>query len=138
MSLVDAVPYGGKKKGADTGIDGLIYFKPDAKNTEKALVSVKGGANVGVGMVKDLIATVDREKAKVGVFITLAEPTAPMRKEAVSAGFYETPYHGKIPKIQIFTIEELFAGKKPQIPMIDPETFKKAQKEDTTKQEKLF
>lgn len=138
VSLVDAVPYGGKKKGADTGIDGLIYFKPDAKNTEKALVSVKGGANVGVGMVKDLIATVDREKAKVGVFITLAEPTAPMRKEAVSAGFYETPYHGKIPKIQIFTIEELFAGKKPQIPMIDPETFKKAQKEDTTKQEKLF
>ncbi len=26
VSLVKAVPYGGKKKGADSGIDGLIYF----------------------------------------------------------------------------------------------------------------
>lgn len=43
VSLVNAVPYGGKKKGADTGIDGLIYFKPDGKQTEKAIVSVKGG-----------------------------------------------------------------------------------------------
>ena len=35
VSLVNAVPYGGKKKGADSGIDGLIYFKPDGKHTEK-------------------------------------------------------------------------------------------------------
>ena len=28
VSLVDALPFGGKKKGADGGIDGLIYFKP--------------------------------------------------------------------------------------------------------------
>ena len=41
------VPFGGKKKGADGGIDGIIYFKPDGKRTEKALVSVKGGDNVG-------------------------------------------------------------------------------------------
>jgi len=34
VSLVNAVPYGGKKKGADTGIDGFIYFKPDGKTTE--------------------------------------------------------------------------------------------------------
>ena len=32
-----AVPYGGKKKGADTGIDGFIYFKTDSKTTEKAV-----------------------------------------------------------------------------------------------------
>jgi site-specific DNA-methyltransferase (adenine-specific) len=34
VSLVNAVPFGGKKKGADGGIDGHIYFKParsDAK-----------------------------------------------------------------------------------------------------------
>jgi site-specific DNA-methyltransferase (adenine-specific) len=43
VSLVDAVPYGGKKKGADTGIDGFTYFKPDGRTTEKAIVSVKGG-----------------------------------------------------------------------------------------------
>lgn len=139
VSLVNAVPYGGKKKGADTGIDGIIYFKPDGKTTEKAIVSVKGGANVGVGMVKDLIATVDREKAKIGVFVTLAEPTKPMDKEAVTAGFYQTDY-GKFPKIQILTIEALFSGKKPQMPWLDPDAFKKAARENmsTYKQEKLL
>jgi hypothetical protein len=44
------------------------------------------------------------------VFVTLAEPTKPMEKEAVTAGFYQTDY-GKFPKIQILTIEDLFAGK---------------------------
>jgi adenine specific DNA methylase Mod len=137
VSLVNAVPYGGKKKGADSGIDGFIYFKPDGKTVEKAIVSVKGGENVGVAMVKDLIATVAREKAKVGVFITLAPPTGPMLKEAVSAGFYETPY-GKYPRIQIRTIEELFAGKKPEIPMIDPTAYKRALREELADQPVLI
>ena len=75
VSLVNAIPFGGKKKGADSGIDGTIYFKPDGKTTEKAIVSVKGGDNVGVPMIRDLGHVVDREKAKIGVFITLAEPT---------------------------------------------------------------
>ena len=54
VSMVDALPFGGKKKGADGGIDGIIYFKPDGKRTEKAIVSVKGGGNVGVTMIRDL------------------------------------------------------------------------------------
>jgi hypothetical protein len=60
VSLVDAVPYAGKKKGADTGIDGLIYFKPDGKITEKAIVSVKGGGNVSVTMIRDLGHVVEK------------------------------------------------------------------------------
>jgi DNA modification methylase len=128
VSLVNAVPFGGKKKGADSGIDGLIYFKPEGKTTEKAIVSVKGGDNVSVPMIRDLAHVVDREKAKIGVFITLAEPTGPMRTEAVKAGYYETLY-GKYPKIQILTIEELFAGKQPNIPLVDSASFRKAAKE---------
>jgi site-specific DNA-methyltransferase (adenine-specific) len=137
VSLVDAVPFGGKKKGADSGIDGFIYFKPDGRTTEKAIVSVKGGGNVSVPMIRDLGHVVDREKAKIGVFITLAEPTKPMQTEAVKAGYYETPY-GKYPKLQILTIAELFAGKQPNIPLIDPSAFKKAGVEDTSTQHKLF
>lgn len=128
VSLVNAVPYGGKKKGADSGIDGFIYFKPEGKTTEKAIVSVKGGDNVNVAMVRDLAHVVDREKAKIGVFITLADSTGPMRTEAVKAGYYETLY-GKYPKIQILTIEDLFDGKQPNIPLIDSASFKKAPKE---------
>jgi site-specific DNA-methyltransferase (adenine-specific) len=137
VSLVDAVPYGGKKKGADSGIDGFIYFKPDGKITEKAIVSVKGGDNVSVAMIRDLAHVVEREKAKIGVFITLAEPTKPMRIEAVKEGFFETVF-GKFPKIQIVTIGELFAGKMPQIPNVDEASFKKAAIESTAKQESLF
>ena len=128
VSLVNAVPFAGKKKGADTGIDGLIYFKPEGKVTEKAIVSVKGGDNVNVAMIRDLAHVVDREKAKIGVFITLAESTGPMRTEAVKAGYYETIY-GKYPKVQILTIEELFSGKQPNIPLVDSASFKKAPKE---------
>jgi hypothetical protein len=62
VSMVDAMPFGGKKKGADGGIDGLIYFKPDGKKTEKALVSVKGGDNVGVQMIRDLHSAMERER----------------------------------------------------------------------------
>jgi site-specific DNA-methyltransferase (adenine-specific) len=137
VSLVDAVPFGGKKRGADTGIDGHIYFKPDGRSTEKAIVSVKGGEHVSVPMVRDLGHVVDREKAKIGVFITLAEPTAPMKTEAVKAGYYETDF-GKYPKLQIVTIKELFEGRKLQIPLVDPLAFNRAQREDTSQQGKLI
>jgi Restriction endonuclease len=137
VSLVNAVPFGGKKKGADGGIDGHIYFKPDGKTTEKAIVSVKGGDNVQVSMVRDLAHVVDREKAKIGVFITLAEPTTPMKTEAVKAGYYETEF-GKYAKIQIVTIKELFEGKKPAIPLVDPTAFRRAQAEPRGKQEQLL
>lgn len=124
-----------EKKGADSGIDGLIYFKPEGKTTEKAIVSVKGGDNVGVPMIRDLGHVVDREKAKIGVFITLADSTGPMRTEAVKAGFYETLY-GKYPKLQILTIRELFDGKKPNIPLVEA-SFKKAPKETLGDQDGL-
>ena len=83
VSLVDAVPFAGKKKGADGGIDGLIYFKPDGKVTERAIVSVKGGDNVSVAMVRDLKGVLDREKAPMGIFLSLVDPTKPMIAEAM-------------------------------------------------------
>ncbi len=141
VSLVNAVPYGGKKKGADGGIDGYIYFYADKGKSDKAIVSVKGGDNVGVAMVRDLIATASRDGAKIGVMVTLSEPTSAMLKEAASAGLYIHELTGQsFPKVQIFTVEELFAGKKPDIPWVDPVMFKKAGREDESgiKQGKLI
>ena len=113
-SLVNAQPFQGKKKGSDGGIDGLIFFQDDTSGAKKIIVSVKGGEHVSVTMLKDLIATVEREKAAMGLFVTLAEPTKPMITEAVSAGFYQSP-KGEFPKIQILTIDDLLSGKaKPQ------------------------
>ena len=73
----------------------------------------------------------------MGWFITLAEPTAPMKKEAAGAGVLDTPF-GKFARLQILTIEDLFAGKKPAMPPEDPATFKRAaREEDETRQGKV-
>jgi site-specific DNA-methyltransferase (adenine-specific) len=130
VSMVDALPFGGKKKGADGGIDGIIYFKPDGKRTEKALVSVKGGGNVSVNMIRDLHSAMEREKAPMGVFITKVNPTTVMEKEAAAVGRFEDEWGRTYPKLQIITLAELFQGKKPDIPFVDPASVKRAKRED--------
>jgi site-specific DNA-methyltransferase (adenine-specific) len=74
---------------------------------------------------------IEREEAKIGVFITLTPPTEPMLKEAVKMGMFETEF-GRYPRLQILNIGELFAGAKPQIPLIDTSAFKKAAQEERT------
>jgi site-specific DNA-methyltransferase (adenine-specific) len=131
-SLVNAQPYQGKKKGADGGTDGLIFFQDDDKSIKKIIVSVKGGESVTRTMIADLKNTVEREKAEIGLFVTLAEPTKPMLTEAVSAGFYESPTMGAFPKIQVLTIADLLSGKeKPNYPDLSRggASFKKAKVE---------
>ena len=134
LSLINAQPYKGGRKGADGGVDGYIWFQPDGRNHEKAVVSVKGGENVDVAMIRDLIATVDREQAKVGVFVTLTEPTRNMRTEAAAARFYESPNHGRFPKIQILTIADLFAQQKPHLPWIAPSSKRAKREQGADKQ----
>lgn len=137
LAFVEAQPFKGGRKGADGGVDGYLYFKPDGKTTEKAVVSVKGGRNVNVVQIKDLIATIERDRAQIGVFITLEEPTGPMKREAAAAGFYKSPLHGDFARIQILTIDQLFAGQKPHIPWVDPSVFKKAKREKTKRQNEM-
>lgn len=138
VSLIDAQPYGGKKKGADGGIDGLIYFRSDAKTTERAIVSVKGGDNVGVHMVRELKGTMELEKAPIGVLMLLTTPTRPMEKEAAASGFY-TLGGRQYPKLQIITVEQALHGLKPAIPLIDAgAAFKRASREKSDTQSSLF
>ena len=129
LSMIDAQPYKGGKKGGDGGVDGYLYFKPDGKKTEKAIVSVKGGHSLNPAMVKDLIVTVDQEGAKMGIFLTLETPTKGMITQAAAAGIYKTEY-SQFPKIQIITVERLFQPASPlQMPWQDTSVFKKSQRE---------
>ena len=74
----------------------------------------------------------------MGLFVKLAEPTAPMKTEAASSGVLDTPF-GKFARLQIRTIEGRFAGKKPAMPPQDPAAFKRAaREEDETRQGKLI
>ena len=118
LSLIGARPYGDKKKGADTGIDGYYYFN-DGGKTKKVIVSVKGG-HVTVSQVRDLNSVVEREKASMGFFVTLEHPTGPMKEEAVKKGFYKDSFSNEYPKVQILTIEEILNGKKPDTPQKVP------------------
>mgnify|MGYP003392522620 CR=1 FL=1 len=116
VSLVGGQPYGDRKKGADTGIDGYIYYMDEKDKIKKAIVSVKGGKNASVSMIRDLGHVIDREKADIGVFVTLENPTRPMVEEAALKGFYHSPLGKDYPRLQILTIEEILAGKMPNIP----------------------
>jgi site-specific DNA-methyltransferase (adenine-specific) len=140
VSMVDAMPFGGKKKGADGGIDGIIYFKPDGRRTEKALVSVKGGDNVGVQMIRDLHSAMEREKAPAGIFLTKTLPTSVMEREAAAVGRFAAEATGKTyPRLQIITLAELFQGKRPDLPYVDPTAgLRRAAREDSGRQAQLL
>jgi site-specific DNA-methyltransferase (adenine-specific) len=115
VTLINAVPYGGKKKGADGGIDGYYYCKPDGKQTAAGIISVKGGETVHRNAVGELRGVMERDKSPLGVLITLRKPTAPMVTEAAAAGFFDTAF-GQFPRIQVVTVGELLEGKLPRLP----------------------
>jgi DNA modification methylase len=137
LGLVGARPVEGKK-GADKGIDGKIVFQGESVGKfESVIISVKAGG-VTVSQVRDLCHVVDREKASIGVFISMQDATEPMRLEAVTAGFYESAAWGKkYPKIQLLTVADLLAGKQIDMPPIRQvnATFKKAPKAEAVQGE---
>ena len=133
LGLIGARPVD-EKKGADHGIDGRLYFHDDASGqTKQVVISVKGGGT-NVAHVRDLKGVLEREKAQMGVLITMEEPSKPMRTEAASGGFYESPWGpNKYSKVQILTIHELLDGKRIDMPPISQvnQTFRRAPKQSS-------
>jgi len=134
LSLIRARPLGGEagskqgKKGSDKGIDGVITFLDDASGKPKrVLIQVKSG-KVKSGDIRDLVGTLQREAAQIGVFLTLEEPSRDMLTEAASAGVYRAAHWGRdFPKLQILTIAELLRGAEIKMPPAHG-TFKQAQR----------
>lgn len=130
------MPMTEQKRGADRGIDGRIKFHEDPRSTEtkQIILQVKAG-KTGPDHVRDLRGVIEREKAAIGVLITMQKPTKAMRSEAASAGFYDSDYTGgghqkKYPRLQLLTIEDLLGGKGIDCPPLrqTDATFKKAPK----------
>ena len=111
VSLLEAQPQDRAKRGADRGIDGVLYFVDGPqRKLQKVVVQVKGG-RVSSPHIRDLRGVVDREGAAMGLFITLEQPTRDMRSEAVEGGlFHSDVWDRNYPKIQIRTIGEMLAG----------------------------
>lgn len=130
LGMIDAQPVGGvKKKGADSGIDGIITFTDAGAKLERVIVSVKSGG-VNVGMIRDLIGTLKTQQAAIGVFLTLEEPTKPMRDAAAQAGSYHSElWNRDYARIQILSVADLLEHKRrPDLPAFKHQPFKPAQR----------
>ena len=127
LGLAGARPFE-QKKGADRGIDGRLYFHDEGAGgeTKQIIFSVKAG-HITVSHVRDLVGVINREEAEIGALLSLEAPTGPMRREAASAGFYQSPW-GKHLRIQLLTIEELLGGGRVDYPQAANVTFKRAQR----------
>lgn len=134
LSLVRARPLGGEqgsktgKKGADKGVDGIITFIDDnSSRPKRAIIQVKSG-KVGSRDIRDLVGAVNREKAALGILVTLEEPTRDMKMEALTAGLYHSAgWHQDYPQIQILTVDQLLRGAGIQMPPANI-TFKQAER----------
>ncbi len=125
------------KKGGDKGVDGWFNYewvdldRPGVRQIRTGVISVKAGDNVNPNMVRDLGRVMQRDGHRFGLFLMKGLPTRGMEAEAVSHPLVDTQW-GRFPALQIVTLAELFAGKRPALPpLISP--VKKAQRVETRK-----
>lgn len=129
LGLVDARP-AEELKGGDKGVDGRFYFhdEPRGGKTKQVIFSVKAGS-LAPAFVRDLGHVVAREKAQIGVLLSLETPTKGMRREAATAGFYSSPGGTKHPRLQLLTVEEILGGRGVDLPSWkEVRTYKQARR----------
>ena len=115
VSRINAQP--NEKQVGDKGVDGVARFYLDKKTNGRILVSVKGGKTVGPQYVRDLIGTVETQKAQMGVLITMTEPTQGVLDAVNHGGVYTWPVNGQVyPRIQVITVGDLLHGGRPNMP----------------------
>jgi DNA modification methylase len=128
LEAVGALPAGDeRKKGSDLGIDGRITFTEANGAQAQVIVSVKSG-KPKADDVRVLKSVVDREKAAIGILVSLEEPTKPMRLEATIAGTYWSESAGReFPKIQLLSAADLLErGLRPQLPPLVSAPYQRA------------
>ena len=109
------------RKSGDGGIDGRLYFampQEDAWERDplrSMVIEVKGGTNVGIGVVRNLRGILEREEAEMAGLIVLDEPGEKKRasfgREMAAAG--DLQVHGTTyPRMQLLTVAEILEGRR--------------------------
>ncbi len=107
-----------ERKTGDKGVDGLghVFTSKKSGGRPKAIIQVKGGKKVNPSMARDFIGTISNENAALGVFLV-------MHKSNITRGIRAVLSQGEVsidgisyPKVQAFSIEEYFEGKRPNLP----------------------
>lgn len=137
VMMLDGQP--NEKQVGDRGIDGVIRFPLDNKgNSDRALVSVKGGAT-NPGHVRDLLGTIQSQRAAMGIFVSMIEPTKGMIEAANQSGTYNHPANGQpFPRVQLMTVQDLLDDKKPNMPTALLPYFQAQRRYGDDQTEKLF
>jgi site-specific DNA-methyltransferase (adenine-specific) len=106
------------KKGADKGVDGVVYIATGKHSTERVIFQVKSG-KVKRSDIAVLNSDRLREQAVMAILITLEEPSKPMREEALQTGYYHHPFFNRDnPCVQIISIREIIEdGKRIELPL---------------------
>ena len=111
-SLVDGVQYNEKQRG-DKGIDGRGRF-PIRKGVFLDVVSQVKGGGTGPGDVQAFNGARHQAGADLGIFTCFDQRvTSNMRDAAASTGRYMD-----VPRIQIYTVEDYFVGRRPKMPTL--------------------
>ena len=119
-----------RKKGADSGIDGKLFFREKENGSIKLMMLQVKSGKLKLSEVRDFAHVIERENAQIGVLLTLDEPTREMRNEAGRLGYYRPEYSldpdTKYDRYQILSIREILEGKRPNYPPFRNVTFKAA------------
>ena len=116
------------KRTADGGVDGRLYFDvPDEKDLQSMAIEVKGGKNVGIGVLRELRGVLDDDTALMAGLI-IHEPLNKtkernFRQFMASTGDLDV-LGVKYPKMQILTTSEILEGKRFITPSVVGRTVK--------------
>ena len=130
-----------EKKGKDFGIDGVAFIPETNQKGDNELMpvlfSVKSDLRPHSSYVRDLVGTMTREGAVIGVMILLHEPTRDMINEAKQAGKYKNKlFNMEFEKVKIVTVNEILNGQNlvlPQMPKVLKEAKRKPDKDGQRK-----
>lgn len=65
-----------------------VHSQSELHGQPRTIIDQVKSVQVNVSPTRDIKGVLDREMAVIGIYISLEEPTQPMRTEGVSAGFY--------------------------------------------------
>ena len=113
VSLVDGMEANPRnRQRGDGGIDGRGRLAIRKGRFIDMISQAKGGST-NPSDVRDLIGTRQKSKADIGIFTCFEDRvTRGMRDTAASVGRFMD-----VPAVQIYTIEDFFAGRKPEMPV---------------------
>ena len=104
------------RRTGDGGIDGRLYFSlQDYGKLESMVIEVKGGANVNIGVVRDLRGVLERDDALMAGLIVMEElgdrKTKNFQREMASAS--DLTVRGiHYPRMQLLTVADILNGKR--------------------------